>query len=115
MLVRQHLWLCMSRDKGYAYMLKDEVIEFISRRFSEKNDHWTDGNCYYFALILCSRFSELSICYLPVRGHFVAGYGGEFFDANGVVDVGDEDVISFMNLYYEDKLLWERLYRYCIK
>ena len=33
-----------------------EVMEFIQRRFP-KDSNWTNGNCYYFALILSDRFN----------------------------------------------------------
>ena len=51
-------------------------------RFSS-DCHWTDGNCYYFSLILHSRFPNLQIFYEPILGHFVAGDGAHFYDFNG--------------------------------
>lgn len=62
--------------------MQDKILEFITRRF--KNDcRWLYGNCYYFAVILCERFSVLNIYYAPVAGHFVAGYNGKFYDWRG--------------------------------
>ena len=35
----------------------NEIIEFINRRF-KLDCNWTNGNCYYFALILADRFKH---------------------------------------------------------
>lgn len=62
--------------------IENEVVEFIRRRF-KSDSNWLDGNCYYFAVILCERFPIFNIYYAPVAGHFVAGYNGEFYDWRG--------------------------------
>ena len=50
--------------------MKNEVLEFINRRF--KTDcKWCTGNCYYFAIILHTRFNNGDIIYEPVMGHFL--------------------------------------------
>ena len=60
-------------------MISDqEVLEFINRRFPNDNN-WTNGNCYWMAIILSERF-DFSIYYDYVNGHFFAGYETEMFD-----------------------------------
>ena len=71
--------------------MEEEVLEFIKRRFPI-DCKWTDGNCYWFAKILAERFG-MQIYYLPIVGHFVAGFDsdGKFYDYNGVFNVTKED------------------------
>lgn len=65
--------------------MKDEVLEFIQRRF--KSDcKWTTGNCYYFSIILKDRFPEGVIFYDVTYGHFVFKYQNEFYDWTGVIE-----------------------------
>lgn len=61
----------------------DEVIEFIRRRWRGYDANWLNGNCYWFARILCERFPYLQLYYQPVIGHFVAGARGKFYDYLG--------------------------------
>lgn len=51
---------------------RNEILEFIERRWAGSEELFLNGNCYWFAEILCDRFSELELMYLPVEGHFVA-------------------------------------------
>ena len=90
----------------------NEVIEFIRRRFPE-DCHWLDGNCFWFASILHARFKFLSIYYLPVMGHFVAGALGTYFDWTGKVEV-DEPAYLFSELCENDDEWGWRLLRDCI-
>ena len=60
----------------------EEILEFIDRRW-ESDANWYDGNCYWFAHILCTRFPFLDIYYYPADGHFVAGKENYFFDWGG--------------------------------
>ena len=50
------------------------VLEFIKRRFPT-DCNWTNGNCYYFALIL-SNSSNGTIYYDVIEGHFNYDYFG---------------------------------------
>lgn len=63
--------------------MEQEILDFIKRRFP-KDSNWLDGNCYWFAFILCERFPNLQIYYEPVRGHFVAGTPSRYYDWTGV-------------------------------
>lgn len=93
----------------------EEVLNFIKRRFS-KNCDWTNGNCYWFAAILCARFQELVIWYEPVVGHFYAGNkdGSIFFDWEGVHINIEYKPIKFKEIERTDPLWCARLIRDCI-
>lgn len=94
-------------------MIKNEqVLEFIKRRFPQ-NSNWTDGNCYYFAQILSIRFPELNLYYLPIEGHFVAGYREEYYDWNGKVKL-KETPIKFSDLEKLDPAYYSRILQDCI-
>lgn len=62
---------------------RDEVVDFINRRWLDTDAHWLDGNCYWFAQILIMRFPYLRLYYLPVEGYFVAGTPSRYYDASG--------------------------------
>ena len=62
----------------------DRILEFINRRFKNDND-WLTGNCYYFAIILKTRFPEGSILYDVITGHFVFYINNKKYDWSGVV------------------------------
>lgn len=89
-----------------------DVLSFIKRRFSD-DCHWLDGNCYYFALILCSRFQNLNLYYAPIEGHFVAGDGERFYDWRGLYD--NEKPILLSEIQQSDPLWYKILVRDCIK
>ena len=40
--------------------MKKDILEFINRRF-DIDCRWTTGNCYWFAVILTSRFPQMEI------------------------------------------------------
>lgn len=72
---------------------------------------FTNGCCYWFAYILCSRFSQSKLMYDVTENHFVAQIGDRLFDITG--DVTDRyNVIEWEK--YDDKLHKERLIRDCI-
>ena len=62
----------------------NEVLEFIKRRFPI-DCNWLNGNCFYFSIILLSRFPQGSIWYDVVQGHFIFLYNGDYYDWNGKV------------------------------
>jgi hypothetical protein len=94
----------------------NEVLDFIKRRWSNTDAHWTDGNCYWFALILVNRFSFLKIYYLPLIGHFVAGNSAtnEYYDALGQYEL-TERTILFDDIKEVDNFWYEHIVRDCIK
>lgn len=65
----------------------EDVKEFISRRFPKSinsDSNWTNGNCYYFSLILKDRFNG-TVYYDIIHGHFLTLINDAFFDATGIV------------------------------
>lgn len=88
-----------------------EILEFIQRRFSD-NCHWLDGNCYYFAVILCERFDKLAIYYEPIEGHFVAGDGELFYDWLGLYI--SKKLIPLDKIKEEDPSWYKILIRDCV-
>lgn len=62
----------------------NEILEFIKRRFST-DCNWTTGNCYYFAVILLSRFPTGVIYYDVIYGHFVFKYKNHYYDWTGEI------------------------------
>ena len=91
--------------------MKDEVLEFINRRF--KNDcNWLIGNCYYFAVILKERFKDGEIVYDQIKGHFLFLYKNKLYDFSGVVF--DEPYELLKDIKESDPLLYKRLERDCI-
>jgi len=94
--------------------MNDEVLEFIERRWRANDSNWLNGNCYWFAWILKSRFPKLEIFYLPVTGHFVAGDTEKktYYDWSGKVEI-KESFYSLNLLFQEDPLLYNRLMRDC--
>ena len=93
-----------------------EILEFIKRRFSD-NCHWLDGNCYYFAMILKSRFPQGTIYYDTVQGHFIVYIGGLYYDYHGVYQVSEADsahVIDWDSFSEYDKYQYQRIIKDCI-
>lgn len=76
----------------------DEVIEFIKRRFPYDNN-WLDGNCYYFALILHTRFPQSKIIYDPIQGHFLIQYKNTLYDWSGIYAPKDYGALIDWDLY----------------
>ena len=62
----------------------EEIEDFIHRRFPSDENNWTQGNCWYFAKILETRFPGGKIMYEPIDGHFLYLYKGKYYDWNGL-------------------------------
>lgn len=60
-----------------------EIYSFLNRRFPDasKDKQWVSGNCFYFAIILKSRFPEGYIVYDTLNGHFLFLYRDHLIDA----------------------------------
>lgn len=89
-----------------------EILDFIHRRWS-KDANWLDGNCYWFAHILQTRFPDLELYYLPITGHFVCGDGYNFYDWSGVVQP-EEIPILFSDLKKREPDWYNRIWRDCV-
>lgn len=93
---------------------KDEILEFIHRRFKQDCE-WTSGNCYYFALILKTRFRKGKIVYDVIDGHFLYLQGEKLYDHRGVQDLTDRSIIIEWDKFGEyDKNQKRRIIRDCI-
>lgn len=94
-----------------------EVRSFIERRFPIDNN-WCTGNCYWFARILCMRFPQLIMWYLPIENHWMAGTrnGEIFFDWKNVKNRNElnEEPVLWDDIEDLDELLFKRLHRDCI-
>jgi len=113
----------------YNQPIMADVIEFIQRRFPTAKDdpQWVSGNCYYFAVMLKSRFPKGFIVYNVIDGHFLFLYHSMLVDAvhHEYLDhkfvpsetnymVNSSIVVwDYFSLY--DSLQYERILRDCIK
>lgn len=94
-----------------------KVLDFIHRRFRDYDCNWTNGNCYYFAVILAERFrNEGAIIYYDtVDGHFVCKIDGVFYDWNGALTFEDEHIEKYIKkwseLRKEDPIWSDRIVR----
>lgn len=89
-----------------------EILGFIQRRFP-MDCNWVNGNCFWFASILSARFPNLSIYYLPVTGHFIAGALGTYFDWTGQIFPEETPLLLEELCKNDDKWGW-RLLRDCV-
>lgn len=92
--------------------MKDEVIDFIVRRFGDTDARWQDGNCYWFAQILIKRFPYLSLYYEPVIGHFYVkdNVFNRCYDSSGLVELHG---IEWKFLLIEEPQWCKRILRDC--
>lgn len=94
--------------------MQDEVLEFIRRRFS-KDCNWTTGNCYYFAIILKTRFPEGKIVYEAMDGHFIFKYKENYYDWYGIYNPVERKVFIHWDDFEEFDALWkQRIVRDCV-
>lgn len=91
--------------------MKDEVLDFIQRRFI-KDNNWLDGNCLWFSIILEKRFPGGDIYYLPDVGHFVYEYNLKIYDWTGEVNY-QGNKIKFSEIKEQDFSWYSRLMRDC--
>ena len=89
-----------------------EILDFIDRRWKKDCD-WKNGNCYWFAHILVSRFPRLKIYYLPIEGHFVAGDSINFYDSTGRIEL--QEIPLLLSQIEQDDIVWyKKLMRDCV-
>lgn len=92
--------------------MEKKILDFIQRRFP-KDCNWTDGNCYFFALILQNVFGG-EIYYDVINGHFVAKIGRNYYDWTGKVrNIGL--LVEWDKFSEYDSLQKERIIRDCIE
>ena len=90
----------------------DKVLEFIKRRFPY-DYNWINGNCYYFAIILKSRFPEGSIYYDVIDGHFIFKLDDNYYDWTGKIEPG-KCLVEWEYFDYYDSLQKKIIIRDCI-
>lgn len=81
-------------------MIAEEVLDFIDRRF-QYDCNWKTGNCYYFAIILFTRFNKYKpeLFYDAIDCHFVTKINGIFYDLEGAI-------------YYDEEYISKSLYKW---
>ena len=95
--------------------MKNTVIEFIKRRFPV-DCNWLNGNCFFFAQILKSRFPYGIIFYDVIYGHFVTEIEGIKYDWSGIVkEKRDSMYIKWDDFDNYDSLQKKRIIDGCIK
>lgn len=90
----------------------DIILEFIRRRFTQ-DCHWLDGNCYYFASILKTRFPDGQIYYDVIYGHFIFKYNDNYYDWTGIINPNGY-LVEWDRFEEYDCLLKQRIVRDCI-
>lgn len=91
-------------------MGKKEILKFISN-FKDMQDHYLYGKCYWFAIILQTRFGGV-LYYNQVENHWVTKIGETLYDVQGVVNSTDYE--EWPGEIIEDTLYYNRLVRDCI-
>ena len=92
----------------------ENILRFI-KKFSDFGNQvlecFTEGNCFWFAMVLAMEFDGV-IYYDPIVGHFATMIDGVMYDITGAVE-NTGDFISLEEIC-TDELLWLRLQRDCI-
>ena len=92
----------------------ESILCFI-KKFSDFGNQvvecFTEGNCFWFAMVLAMEFAG-EIYYDPIVGHFATMINGVLYDITGAVKNTD-DFVSLEEIR-KDKLLCARLKRDCI-
>lgn len=95
----------------------NQIEQFIRRfRMNEGTvETFTQGCCYWFAVILFIRFmrSGAQIMYDQRENHFAASIGGRVYDITGDVTDG-HDWVLWRNMRQIDELEAKRIVRDCI-
>ena len=92
---------------------EQKVLQFIKDRFSD-DCNWTDGNCYYFAVILKARFPKGKIYYDVRLGHFVYHYHNKFYDWLGVYECNADYLVPWDVFEMYDPEQKKRIIQNCI-
>ena len=92
----------------------ENILRFI-KKFSDFGNQvvecFTEGNCFWFAMVLTMEFAG-EIYYDPIVGHFATMINGVMYDITGAVE-NTSDFVSLKEIR-KDKLLWARLKRDCV-
>lgn len=95
--------------------MTDTILAFIDKFKelypTELEEIFSDGWCYYFAIMLKTRFAG-RVYYLPKENHFVCKIGELFYDITGVVI--PEEAFPWDEYKYQDILHTQHIIRDCI-
>lgn len=92
--------------------MKEQILDFIKRRFPTDNN-WCNGNCYWFAYILKGRFNG-QIYYEVVNNHFIVKINDKFYDWHGEYQPQYE-VYPWEEYIDIDNLDFLRLFHDCVR
>ncbi len=92
--------------------MEKKILNFIQRRFP-KDCNWTDGNCYFFALILQNVFGG-KIYYDVILSHFLLKIGKNYYDWTGKVEKCGL-LVEWDKFENYDFLQKERIIQNCIR
>ena len=97
--------------------MNDKVLEFIEKfKFSHADVLeyiFTQGNCYYFAVILKERFHG-EIYYLPIENHFLCKIENNYYDIIGKVNP-NEHPHNWIEFQRNDESHARRIIRDCVR
>lgn len=91
--------------------MRKDVQSFI-KNFSEAQDTFLYGCCYWFAFILKERFGA-TIYYDPIDNHFVAKIGRSFYDVSG--EVHGENYMPWDEYEAFDAFSYRSVVKHCIR
>lgn len=97
--------------------MEKQIVDFIQRRFP-MDCGWMNGNCFYFAQILASRFVG-EIVYDPIEGQFLFwASDNNLYDWTGRREYTVEQrkkMFVWQDGVLKDSLLYSRIWRDCVK
>ena len=97
--------------------MKDEVESFIQEfkklHSAELEDSFLNGNCYWFAYILKSRFGTGSIIYCQIDNHFLYKLSESYYDIRGKVHP-PQDATDWIQYMIDEPLDASRVLRDCV-
>ena len=102
-------------------MIDTEIVLRFIEGFHDRGNRaqvietFTCGHCYWFALILYSRFSKYNpiIAYDEIENHFACKLDDKVYDITGDV-TNSYNWIEWPDLVKKDRSLAHRIYRDCI-
>ena len=96
--------------------MNSEIIDFLNRHFPSETDcRWLNGNCYYMAAILQTRFPGGQIYYDRVDGHFLYYYRGHYYDWTGERFPEKTALANWDTYFYQDPDHWKRIWDDIVK
>lgn len=95
---------------------RESVLDFIRHfHFADRNgevtETFTQGCCYWFAVILILRFNNATIVYDPKENHFAAEIGLRYYDITGEITEPHEWIPFWL---YADETHKARILRDCV-